>query len=513
MIKVLIVDDESIIRSGLKQVIPWEINGFSVVGTAQNGIDAYMICTSSHVDLIISDIKMPKMDGLQLLEKVHTNFPNIVFIMISGHDEFIYAQKALNLGASAYILKPLDPDEILIVLRKIKATISLRDNLIISNLMRDNLLGSYQAELYASYTDLLESINTAHFCVITILCDNFNYIINAYSKIDINDYIKSFHQIVKNAGQNSTIEISPAMICLCFFGDQKEDVINKAKLFAGSILNILTNELSKHFSIGIGNTHKGLFDINLSYIESLKALNLKYIKGGENIFSFKENQDNGSSYFYPLLKYEDKIINNMLCSNKESIKNILSDVLSQASNLKITISNIKLFIQNIIYKAFNSLLDADIQITDIIENPDQTISFILENSEIEQMFESLFQFLLRILDLLSPRLNVQARSIIQKVKMYVEENYNNSKLSLVIIARYVNLHPAYLSTFFSKYEKTNLIDYLTSVRIEKAKFLIKHSSNKISNISSMVGYQNSTYFSTLFKKMTGYTPSEYRGLL
>ncbi len=516
MLNIIIVDDEPTIRKGLTYTIQWQEHGCHVVGSAKNGLEALSYCENHHIDIIISDIKMPKMDGLQLLEVVKREFPGIYFIIISGYDEFELAQKAINLGAYAYILKPIEPQEILDTVKKIQQAMSnqtANKEMITKNMIRDSLLGLYKPEIYHTFSEDIRELKDHYFCIMTIQYDQYR---NCLNNNDINNIISSvnrFHRLLDiNDETLMSFNLGPESIVFCGLDRHTKNLEQRIHRFSQNIYDKIDNNMGFSISIGIGRIYKGISNINLSYIESLKALNYTFVESRNRVCRYSQNMTHDTTILYPFLSYENDIIELLLTNDIQSIKNKLTVVLTEMKASNTSLQDMELFVRNILYKSINAISKADMSLNDITSNPHSMIQNIFMQPSANDMFKSLTDFLDLIGSKLTTYTNEHVFSLLVKVKQYLNDNFADPSLSLAGVASHVHIHPAYLSAIFTKYEKLNFIDYLTHLRIEKAKYLLQHSTNKICAITNMVGYQNSSYFSTLFKKTVGYTPSKYRQL-
>ena len=173
MIRLLIVDDEKTIRNGLTFAVPWNEHGYIVVYTAKNGIDALHFMKTHYADIIISDIKMPRMDGLTLQKEIRKKYPQLPFIFISGYEDFTYAQAALKNGAFSYILKPIDVDELLQEVDRACEVYHLQsENMPLKQIIDRNFFGLEKKWDFTDYEHLEESCMSNYFCIINIRCQH-----------------------------------------------------------------------------------------------------------------------------------------------------------------------------------------------------------------------------------------------------------------------------------------------------------------------------------------------------
>ncbi|MGI6004364.1 MAG: response regulator [Christensenellales bacterium] len=517
MLKVIIVDDEYLIRDSMISIIPWRENGFEVIGKAKDGREALSLIAANPPDLIISDIRMPNMTGLELLEEVKAKYPKIFFISISGFDDFEYAQKSLNLGASAYILKPIDPAEVVTVLQRIKESILFSKEIVlnkrnvVTNIYFDLILGNFTIEKYFEYANILDSLNNQYFCVISIVWSNYTQSVSDLQLVRIMECSDILNKLVCLVSeQNAFLSLSPDKKIIILKHDNSAGLEKNLSELIASLEEALSKHFTQKFSIGVGKIHFGLFDMTESYFESVKALSLVYLKGHNKVLHYNESFCKVNTFFPVFLAYEEKIINHMRSNDTQSMQLQIATLARQAIDASVSSYDIQLFIRNLLYKAINCLVEANVTVEDVIENPNRLFASLYSENDASTLFELLLTTLGKIGDALcGVPMNTNA-VIISQAKQYIQNNFTKYKLSLAEVASHVNLHPAYFSTVFSKCENISFIDYLTSFRLEKAKKLLQNSHFKTTCIANEVGYQNPTYFSTLFKKHVGISPSEYR---
>lgn len=517
MLKVIIVDDEYLIRDSMESIIPWNENGFEVIGKAKDGEEALALIDSNPPDLVICDILMPIMTGLELLEEVKSKYPKIFFICISGYDDFVYAQKSLNLGANAYILKPIEPNEIVAALQRIKESIMLSKEIvlnkqnIVSNIYYDLISGHFTIEKYYEYTNILNTLKSQYFRTISIVWNNYTQSVSNLQLVHIMEYSDILNKLAYYVSdQNIFLSQGPDKKIICMTDDDPAKLEKNSNRLIKYIEKELKENFTQKFSIGVGKIHLGLFELIDSYFESIKALSLVYLKGDNKILYFNESFGELSSFYPVFLSIEDKMIGYMLNNDIANMSSMVNILTRQSIEGNVSSYDIQMFVRNLLYKAINCIIEANLTVEDVIENPNKLFSLLYSENDAEALYRLLLKTLEKISEALSASPFNSNAIIISKAKQYIQNNYMKFNLSLVDVASHVNLHPAYFSAVFSKCENISFIDYLTNFRLEKAKKLLQNSSIKATQIANEIGYQNSTYFSTLFKKHVGLSPSEYR---
>ncbi|HBF40196.1 MAG TPA: hypothetical protein DDW50_23170 [Firmicutes bacterium] len=401
----LIVDDDEIIREGLVRNIPWEENGLKVIGTARNGKEGLELAQDCRPQLILSDIRMPFMDGLEMAEAVKITDPTVKVIFLTGYDEFEYAKKALSLKATDYILKYADNEEILDAVLKasiewhkehqLQGMVDRSQQVLKEKFFRELLLAE---DILANVTVPIESLSFElqgeQFCVAVLALEAIDG-----KKVLFDDSLTDFcRKLLSTAKVSCEIVLIQKKIVLVFG-------ISQASLYPVDYLKPHLEVLYRQFTecyphhktlLGVGEICQGLSRISQSYQEALAAFEIQ-----------TSRSQPGTTYFQQIGETENQ------------------------------------------------------------------------------------QRLRKILD-------------------YVKSHFGESDLSLSKLAEEVNICPAYISTIFKKYQKINFSDYLIQLRMDKAQELLAKTNLMTYEVAEKTGYSNPQYFSVLFKKHTGFTPTEFK---
>ncbi len=505
--KILIIDDENILRHGLKHLCNWEEEGFCIVGEATNGEQALQMIDKAKPHIIITDVVMPIMDGVEFSKIAHKLYPDIKIIVLSSFSEFDYVKEAFKHGVCDYLLKAkLTSFELLEILKKVRTqTTWNRDetpryensvdiNDILLTLMNDQLLtGSPNINTLKNHF--------VHQRFIMISC-NLGFIDNTN-----NVSKKTFKSNVYNLSQHyfapyiySNIFLDNKYILIINFDDDysiDKDIdqfthnLKKSSLHAvfiashqfmgiEDILEVYTqqnNLLPKTFYFPDSHC---ITSNSLSKTKELPSFNL-------DLFTFHiKNLDFESAY-------------NMLTIYFSNIK----------SSLSLGDYALKRFCQNIIYDTLNICDSLGFDISDI----DKSKIRLFKSIDLAFSSQILEEIVFDILDKISALVNLQTEQrnsiVINQIKRYVDENYSND-ISLTDISNELHINYHYVSSYFKTHTNENLSTYISRVRIEKAKSLLQDKTIPIAQVSEMVGFSEHNYFSKVFKKYTNVTPTTYR---
>lgn len=523
MYSIIIVDDESRIRDTIKNLIPWNNYGFEIVGVAENGLDALSILDEKPIDVVITDIKMPYMDGIELIKKIREKNPITTVVILSGHDEFSYAQTAIKLNVTEYVLKPVSKNDIIELLKKIKKDL---DNEIAEKNDRERLESLYANiipamkekiinEIYLGNIDtVLNQINEYNLpnnydYYITCIIDpanSENSNLNLYTIKDIiNTNLKKNPNIIQSVLNNS-------LVLTFYYKDTGATEIERP-LFKKRILKHI-EEINQYIqfytktncNIGISKINEDFNNLQISYKQCIDALNYKLFYKDQNIFFIEDLEPKSSIDITSNEQdtYIEKLLTSIKLSNRNEIKEAIDSLYSnqdicnpldmESLNLKIlsSITNLALS-YNIKLSSYSSIIK---EIT-----KGKTISTTL--TLIEEIATDL-----------NKRIQAKRESsnikFVEDAKRIIETHYQDKNFNQDIICDILGVSNAYFSTTFKKETKIPFTKALVIARINQAKKLIDQGNYKSYQIADKVGFSDSNYFSFCFKKITGDSPSAYK---
>lgn len=508
MHKFLLVDDEKIIREGISQLVNWKEMGIELI-QAKDGLEAYDLTEKEYPEVIITDIKMPGMDGLELIEKVSRKYPNIKFVILSGYGEFNYASRAMQMGVKYYLLKPSDENEITTVakkvmeeikserqkediVRKIKRSMANILPQVKEQFLRDCIMGRSYKE--GKKLDMLKLLNL-DIGRIRIALMKFNKEVDFERKFVLKGLCEN---ILRENIIFSTIMEDYVLIMT--------NPMNFKKLMNRIIRvrQIFYNYYGIYFTTAISE-EDDFSNISYLYKEVKKYLEYRFYLSEPSIITRRDILQ-GTSYDDTDFNYE-QISYTVKSGNFTDAKKLIDDFFEKLKLMKLGIDVTKSYClelyMSILRQAepgrINYYIDKIIDFHKI-DNINQVYDFILiAASEIARN---------------NYEMNIRRHNkIIDSIIRYVDMNISNENLSLSWLAKeIVYMNVDYLGKLFKKNIGKSFSSYLLSLRIEKAKELIRqYPELKVYEIAERVGYGNNPqYFSQVFKKMTRYTPSEYK---
>ncbi|WP_219640526.1 response regulator [Cohnella sp. CFH 77786] len=531
MIHLMIVDDEERARTGIRSLIDWERHQVAIVAEARDGLEALELLKIHRVDILLTDIRMPEMDGLALIAAVKETYPRIKSIIMSGYNEFTYAQKALTLGASDYLLKPSRRQEILDTVLHLIEDIEkerrhdrnlerlkqgFRESL---PLLKEKTLGRLVAAEMPPYDKLLENLQlsglqfpSAFFGVLVVQIDNFTALQKQYGSFDL--------ELLKYGLKNISEETIATPLHGAAF-EYHDDILviwnadapmEAADLlpYAESLRKNASEFLSLSVSIGIGSTGRHIRHARPSYTAAANALDAKYYMGPGKIVDYTEAADEEwMNAAYPI-QLERAVIQAILSGESEQLQEKL-ELFRNALKPESTPKDLLLkYCFTLYFALYRLCIDKDIEVSDIFGEELQEMTAKLAKSNIGSIFAELLDTAASI----GEKLNAKKHNhkLFESILEYVRNNYDKD-ISRESVAGEVYITPGYLSLLFKQQLKTGFLDYLHKIRIEHACLLLKDNSKRIGDIALKVGYNDEKYFFQVFKKYTGMTPNQYRNTI
>lgn len=505
MYKLLIVDDKAIIRKGLIQMIDWPALQVELFGEAENGEKAMQIIKDTKPDIIVTDIKMPVMDGIALLKEVHSTYPDIKTIVISGYDEFEYARQAIKSGSVDYLLKPIDPVDLnesikkciqMIYESKPKKESDLENKQLTEVLYR--LLHNFGgiAPGVAHIVDYFSKKYNA-FCVTIIRCEG----VELKSTICAN--------LPGYTGNLDTYFIDTAkelITIFCACSTMGTDLLETR------IISVLNNfigtldEPSPRICAGVGKVCENLSELNSSYDTAREVMIYSLLTEVNFIEGVHLLQTKKLSHL-PVNDYEDRLTVSLTSGNVKEVKSILENTLKKGTDSKdVSMVNIRLLLADlchILLKSDNSMASEIQKFMKDINSPDYLLNF--------GSWDNIKKIILNLYELTAKKFlegTKSKESVVMRIKDFIENNYS-SEIGLEEIAVRFHMNASYLSNLFKKEVGENINGYITRTRIQKAQRLLAEGNVKTAQVAQMVGYADYTYFHKVFKKVTGMTPKEY----
>ena len=514
--KVFFVEDEIVTREGIRDKVDWLRHGFEFCGEAPDGEMALPLLQTIQPDVLITDIKMPFMDGLELARIVRERLPATKIVILSGHDEFEYAQAAITLGVTDYLLKPVTVQDLHGVLQKLAALLdqerqaqenlkrlrtqveegrgSAREHLLLDLIV--GAVSSADAIKEAQALDL-DLIAGAYVVVVIkiALCDRA-------AQFDYREY-ERVRQAISSLSERRTdvfvINKDLEEMVLIMTGSTPDDVLSQCD----ALLALIQQRMAATnctLTIGRGAPKKRLTEICPSFMEALIDAQATNKHG---------NGSSGNSVGKAeLLKVNKSAVDNYLkCGVKEDFDDFFDTFIRPLGESALKSSIVKNYIvMDVVLTTAKFLNELGGNIDRVI--PD--LSFIEDLVTIEQIRHQVQAILVNALIFRDGQTTSQYAGMIQQARDYIDNHYADSNISLTEVASQAHLSPSHFSTVFSQETGHTFKDYLTEIRIRTAKELLRTTALRSFEIADQIGYSDPHYFSYVFRKHTGLSPKEFR---
>jgi two-component system response regulator YesN len=549
MYKVFLVEDEIVVREGIRNSIPWAKTPYILTGEAPDGEMALSIIKDIKPDILITDIRMPFMDGLTLSRIVKKTLPWIKIIILSGHDEFEYAREAISIGVEEYLLKPVSSSDMLKTLDKIAERIDAEKGELLSiehlrqqiqshsDVLRERWLFDF-VNRDVPIEDAIEKARElgidliAHAYIVAVI----NISLPPEKKAQllpvkkiIKTIIEKYTNVLLFSGEDEKKHVllikGPPMPQESSGGgvpepgavlkpvDPHEYIEESVYSIAQAIKYEVERNTECKIAVGIGPLVERLREIHKSYsraeqiIRYQAGLGLLRISGSTDLPIDKQPFDQttlldiDSDILWTKFRYASrKDIDSII----QEYTKLLGDVPGESEMLE--------------YYIFGEILVAASKIIEELNGDiKEIIPFSLDQYEIKKIihsrevfYEKLKALFNAVIEFRDSRTGGRYQSVILKAKEYIDRHYASQDISLHTVASYVGISPNHLSTVFSQERGENFIEYLTRVRIDKAKQLLENTAMKNADIAYEAGFNDPHYFSFIFKKNTGLSPREYR---
>lgn len=516
MHKLVIIDDDRIIRKGLTQVFSKRSSGFELVGVETDGERGLELIEKEQPEIVISDINMPFMNGLEMSQKVKEKFPNTKIILLTGYEEFSYAQEAIKLRAFDYVLKPVDSEAIL---QKARAAAEEWDR---EHQIQKQITTSLPFLRKEFFTKLLSHTYTEEeldremeYLDIDISGTYLNTcIIHFDDSGDSSAHKEEAKQILENLLPNSIelvlFDYEKEELVAMISANQK-DLITAKKItpYADQARTTIRRELNTTVTITIGEICEDLEEFSHSYQSARAAMEVRHIVGRDRVFSIMDIGIPSKSKEIDLKQFEEELVSKVKLGLTTEVLYALKKFYVKLQEGFIPLQEVRLItIQAMI------LLYRETEMWDEIVEGDLKSHYdeIHRLQTTEEIMNKLTDIVIHLTKYVNQTREDNTDTVVKRAVIYIERNFSKEGLSLAEVANDVHVSPAYLSNIFKQEKGINFSDFLLKTRMEKAMELLRKEDMKAYEVAEKVGYSNPQYFSVCFKKYTNYSPVSFKKL-
>lgn len=532
-VRLLVADDELIIREGIRSGIEWHRLGISLIGAAANGRAALELLQREPADILLTDINMPVMDGIELCRQARRLYPNLKIIVLSGYEEFEFAKQALEVSAMKYILKPFTREELEETL--VDAASDIRRHmdmesdrelamarlqeslpLLVENVLNRLVEGRIEpAEAVFKLQQLDIVLGNGLFVVLIVEQDqqtsgeeqsmrSGSGLMTVMMKDVLREALGDRHPGVVFSG------LSDHAVCILRLERQElyEDVLDLAEALKSRLMQMLQVTVS----IGVGGFKQGTAGIRESYREALESLQYRFLIGRGAVIPIEQiNLGGGGDYFSIPDGYADRLVLAVRYGNTQGIRgevDALMDYMKSHAGARTV--ELKLAVKELVSLVLRQLVQSGNRLREHMGGDFDPYRLIDGYPTMEDMQRGLSGLLLDISSYIHDKRSNRLRIAIRQAVQFINSHYHLEELSINMLSEELKMNTSYFSRLFKQETGATFTEYLTRVRIDKAKELLRTTTKRISEITYEVGLKDPYYFSTVFKKYNGVNPTEYR---
>lgn len=533
MFKVMIIDDETIIRTGIKNIINWKQFDCKICAEASDGEEGAALIKQHSPDIIITDIRMPGIDGLKMINEIKDLVPNCRIIVLTGYRDFDYVQEAIKLGVFDFVLKPTKIEELTAVIdRAVNELKSLKSKeeefsklkkLFEQNIpvLKEKFLYDLIYEIYPSSEDVLSradllGIDLFPFLLLVVEIDvDENAKISQY---DRNLYqfgiINTFMDVFSDSFKVTNIPLNDVAVAFILEIKGSVDYLTLINNKCDYLQELLTNCFGITVTIAVSSEGREIMQLSEKYRECMEALERKFYIGNNTVI-YHEDIKGFFKYvdYSPLEKNQKLLLEGIKTGNEGIVSQKLEDIFEYINNndhidmnyLRNYYWNIITYINNIRLSVAQASNDRSVEGINIIS----VHNIISESQSVQELNELVREVCRSITAKINNYNNKSIKLVLRKAINYIQKHYKE-QITLNIVAEHVYVSTSYLSRMFKKELGINFIDYLNGLRIEKAKELLMDPKYKTYEVAEKVGINDAHYFSRLFKKYVGISPTEFK---
>lgn len=532
--RIILVDDEEEVRKAIISNIQWERLGFRMIGDAENGEEALELIEQLEPDVVMTDIRMPYMDGLTLARRIRQKYPSVKILIFSGYDDFEYAQQAIKLNVTEYILKPVNGEELTEILGRVRSNldeeIEQRRNvallqesyqkslpIIREMFLNDLVRGKIEAEdirpRLAEYG--IDILDAAKWIAMVIdvekteaagskalsLHQEWKLIPISVMRL-VEDQLKGYCRF---AIFNSSSGIS--ILAAIDEANTQTGFIN----LLGDICKECKRILELTITIGVGDGCDSLEQVSASYQAAVDALGYRAIVGTGSPIYINDVEPVSRGKLILDSRDETALIAAIKFGPPEKIRAAARLIAGRMDGAKVHARQYQAYMLSVVNCLTRLVQQYDLNLAEIFD-PEQNYFNLPETLLDPAYFE---EWIVRAGSRLNAVMNQKrdntTKQVVMQAREYIQEHYRNPDLSVETICQQLHLSPAYFSTIFKKETGQTYIAYLTELRLSKAVELLQETDDKTYVIAAKVGYQEQNYFSYVFKKRFGVSPTKFRG--
>lgn len=526
---VMLVDDEEDVIQIIMKKIDFQKLGFHVVGYAQNGVEALEMAESLEIDVVMTDIKMPYMDGLTMAKRLKEDYPNTKVIICSGFDEFEYAKEAIEIEAEKYILKPIDTKELTEVFERIKQDLDKERH---EKQDIEKLKQYYEESL-----PLLQENFYGALLAGSIPKGQMEHLRRTYQiSVEGNYFVVSILHI-SNGNRENEVGLDPMleMLSVKQFAQERLDKLpyqSKIVTYLKDLIVItaverleditsFTDAMDKlckmalricaaRVTAGIGYACKEIEQLNFSYEGARNAVSYRTLYGTVRAINIHEIEPRQKEQMRWERDYTQKIFRSIKFRRKEELRTDIQEFVTRIRQEDMSLKRYHIVLMEMVTELSRFISDNNIVTGDNVKSGLEAYQAVMQLDSLDELENWMVLQFTKMMDLIQEEKTEQTQSFVERAKEYVVRQYHDQELTVEAVCKQLGVSTAYFSTVFKKETGKTFINYLTDYRMEQALRLLVEEDEKAYIIANKVGYADPNYFSYVFKRKYGMSPSKYK---
>jgi two-component system response regulator YesN len=546
MYKLMLVDDEEDVREGVVQEINWQAYGFEVVDKAENGQEALELMEKHVPDIVVTDIQMPFMNGLQMAELVRQKYPMTKIIILTGHDEFEYAQKAVKLHIDEYVLKPFSSQELLQAILKVKNRMDeeiaqKEDMQILKEHYRESLPVLREAFLASLLTRKLSSEEikekSTHY---SLTLEGNSYAVSVISLDHLSEYTEGSSDVSEKqkslsfkysaaqelklfAVRNIAEEISQKHNAGIVFMHHDHVVVltvsketdqNALLVRTLTVLEEIRQSIEKYLkfsvTIGVSAVTSEITDCMYAHKDAVSALDYRFVHGNNRLICIDDVEKRVAEKLRFDESKEHSLIRCLKVGSLQEITEMVEDLFQGITDAPISYRDYQIYLLEILITLLKAAKNSDMDIDHLFGTNFTVFAEINKFNNSQEAKNWIIGICSKIMGSISNDRQHTYKNLVDMAKEYTHEHYHESDISINKVCGYLHISAGYFSTIFKKEAKMTFVNYLMQIRMDAAKELLKTTDLKAFEVAEKVGYADPNYFSFSFRKQVGISPKEYR---
>lgn len=533
MYRILVIDDEQVVREGVSTIIDWNALGFELVGACRDGREGLEQVARLEPDVVITDICMPFVDGLELAGAIAEEFPRTKTILLTGYDEFEYAQEAVRLKVHDFLIKPITADELTEIVRGVRHQLDAERNQLerLANL-REQLkatLPVYRERFLhrlvgaggegpgpeTEQTLELLGLELPGPSYVTMICDldaamNDGAPDEHLAALAVRNILSEVAGPTAGAVVFSTIaEEAVAILSV----DEPIDALSRALEIAEQVSERVQRETGRTITVGIGGVAAAIRDLPCAYEEARTALEHRFVRGANQIITIHQIRGGADppsppNESEPRVRYAQAVKAGIPYETEDRLRDVVGALRRTAADMEYC----HVVMHRVLADTISGFEAVGIEYRDIPAigtNPFVKLDGFKTLDEMERWFVNVLEGARR---LLAGRQQTHSQLKAVAAQEFIREHYMDPELSLRSVCRALAVSKSHLSPVFKAHSGMTVVEYLTRVRMDQAKALLSSSDERIYEVAEAVGFRDAHYFSLTFKKQTGRSPTEFREL-